>query len=248
MKPLKIGELAKKTGLTVRALHHYDEIGLLTPSYRTEAGHRLYNEKDIQKLQEIMLLQLIGFSLAEIKICLEKKDFPFQDVVKAHLQHLHITIQSQKVLYNRVAAIIDAFDHQQVLSTDNAIETIKAIVMYEKYYTPEQIETLRKRQSEMSKEEFAKGQVAWETLFKEFDTAFQAGKMVTHPEVIKLGQRANALIQEFTGGDPAMEKSLQNMYATEGGHNVLAHHGVKISAEFFQFVAQAMGEAKNLSK
>lgn len=244
MKPLKIGALAKKTGLTIRALRHYDEIGLLSPSIRSEAGHRLYSEKDIQKLQDMMLLQLMGFSLAEIKVCLEKRDFPIQQMAKSHLQRLQITIQSQKALYNRIDSIITAFEQQKALSVDDALETIKVIVMYEKYYTPEQIETLKQRESKMSKEELAKAQVDWEDLFKEFKLAFQAGKPVTHPDVIKLGQKANALINAFTGGDPEMEKSLQNMYSTEGGHNVLSQHGVGINAEEFQYLANAMGAAK----
>ena len=50
---LKIGELAKQTGLSIRTLHHYDEIGLLVPSHRTEADHRLYSNEDIIRLQQI---------------------------------------------------------------------------------------------------------------------------------------------------------------------------------------------------
>ncbi len=244
MKPLKIGELAKKTGLTVRALHHYDEIGLLSPSFRTEAGHRLYGEKDIQKLQEIMLLQLMRFSLAEIKICLEKKDFPFQDMAQAHLNRLQIEMQSQKALCNRIESIIKALNQQQASSVEDVIDTIKAIVMYEKYYTPEQLEILKNRQNSLSKEALAKGQAAWESVFKEFEKAFQDGKNVSDPTVILLGQKANGLIQEFTGGDPEMEKSLQKMYDTEGGHNVISQHGVKVSAALFQYIANAMQEAK----
>ena len=53
MKPLRVGELAKRTGLTVRALHHYDEIGLLTPSHRTAAGYRLYDGRDVVRLQHL---------------------------------------------------------------------------------------------------------------------------------------------------------------------------------------------------
>ena len=50
---LKIGELAKRSGLTVRALHHYDSIGLLSPSARTDAGYRLYNRADIARLRGV---------------------------------------------------------------------------------------------------------------------------------------------------------------------------------------------------
>ena len=62
----KIGELAKATGLTVRTLHHYDEIGLLTPSERTQAGYRLYGEQDVERLYEIRALRDLGIPLGEI--------------------------------------------------------------------------------------------------------------------------------------------------------------------------------------
>lgn len=52
---LKVGELARRTGLSVRTLHHYDEIGLLSPARRTATGHRLYGRDEIRRLQQIRL-------------------------------------------------------------------------------------------------------------------------------------------------------------------------------------------------
>lgn len=72
---MKVGELAKKTGVSVRTLHYYDEIGLLEPSCHTEAGYRLYTTSDIVRLQQIKSLQQLGFSLEEIRECLERPDF-----------------------------------------------------------------------------------------------------------------------------------------------------------------------------
>lgn len=244
MKTFKIGALAKKTGLTVRALHHYDEIGLLSPSHRTQTGHRLYTEGDVQKLQEILLLQLMNFSLGQIKLCLEKKDFPFEEMAKAHLNRLHIEMQTQKVLYHRIESTIKALELQEALSIDNVIETIRAIAMYEKYYTPEQIETLKNREKALSKEEMVKLQADWENLFKEFKSAFNQGVDLNSPKVIEMGKKANVLIDAFTGKDPQMEKSLQKMYDAEGGHNVLSHHGVGISEKEFEYIKQAMRLAK----
>jgi hypothetical protein len=63
---LKIGDLAKRTGLTIRALHHYDSIKLLTPSARSDAGYRLYNQADIARLHQILALRQFGLSLADI--------------------------------------------------------------------------------------------------------------------------------------------------------------------------------------
>src|SRR6516165_7425563 len=73
--PLKIGELARRTGLTVRTLHHYDAIGLLHPSLHTEAGHRLYTADDIARLQQVLSLRQLGFSLDQVRECLDQPDF-----------------------------------------------------------------------------------------------------------------------------------------------------------------------------
>ncbi|MDQ4027695.1 MAG: MerR family DNA-binding transcriptional regulator, partial [Actinomycetota bacterium] len=64
-KQWKIGDLARETGLTVRTLHHYDEVGLLRPSARTEAGHRLYDENGVKRLYRILALRQIGLRLDE---------------------------------------------------------------------------------------------------------------------------------------------------------------------------------------
>lgn len=58
----KVGELARATGLSVRALRHYDELGLLVPSERTGGGHRLYGEDDVHRLYRIVALRSLGLS------------------------------------------------------------------------------------------------------------------------------------------------------------------------------------------
>src|SRR5262252_8349948 len=62
----RVGELSRRTGVTVRTLHHYDELGLLSPARRTGARHRLYGEADVVKLLRIRALVQIGFSLADV--------------------------------------------------------------------------------------------------------------------------------------------------------------------------------------
>ena len=70
----KIGALARSTGLTVRALHHYDHIGLLTPSGRTDAGHRVYSAGDVARLYRISLLRRLGFPLGQIAAVLDDRN------------------------------------------------------------------------------------------------------------------------------------------------------------------------------
>ena len=59
----KVGELAAVTGVTVRTLHHFDEIGLLHPAERSPVGHRLYTTSDVQRLYRILALRQVGISL-----------------------------------------------------------------------------------------------------------------------------------------------------------------------------------------
>src|ERR1051325_5163091 len=61
-----VGELSRLTGVTVRALHHYDEIGLVRPSQRTAAGYRLYDEPDVLRLQQVLVLRELGVALDQI--------------------------------------------------------------------------------------------------------------------------------------------------------------------------------------
>ncbi|HKO00391.1 MAG TPA: MerR family transcriptional regulator, partial [Thermoanaerobaculia bacterium] len=68
----KVGELAKRTGMSVRTLHHYDAIGLLQPSRRSESGHRLYDRDDVARLQQIKSLRQLGFALDEIRELLDR--------------------------------------------------------------------------------------------------------------------------------------------------------------------------------
>ena len=92
---LKVGELAKRTGLTVRALHHYDEIGLLRPSLHTGSGHRLYTAADIARLQQVLSLRQLGFALEEIRECLDRPGFSPREVIGLHVARLRQRIAMQ---------------------------------------------------------------------------------------------------------------------------------------------------------
>ena len=70
---LKVGELARHTGLTVRTLHHYDEIGLLKPSGRSDSGYRQYSRADVARLHGIQALRHLGLALADIAAMLEEE-------------------------------------------------------------------------------------------------------------------------------------------------------------------------------
>src|SRR5437899_1165849 len=102
---LKVGELARRTGLTIRTLHHYDDIGLLKPSLHTEAGHRLYAAGDVARLQQVLSLRQLGFSLEQVRDCLDRPGFSPLEVIGLHVARLREQIELQRKLCERLEAV-----------------------------------------------------------------------------------------------------------------------------------------------
>lgn len=86
--PYKVKEVSGIAGVSVRTLHHYDEIGLLTPGAVNEAGYRFYTDRELEKLQQILFFREIGFSLKEIKAILDSPSFDRKSALEAHRELL----------------------------------------------------------------------------------------------------------------------------------------------------------------
>ena len=95
-------EFAKRAGVTIRALHHYDRIGLLKPSGRTAAGYRVYSDRDFARLEQIVALKFIGFPLFQIREILQRKD---NDLSAALRQQRQIMVEKRDHLDRAVQAI-----------------------------------------------------------------------------------------------------------------------------------------------
>ncbi|HEY9663846.1 MAG TPA: MerR family transcriptional regulator, partial [Allocoleopsis sp.] len=212
---LKVGDLAKQTGVSVRTLHYYDEIGLLSPSHRTEAGYRLYGREDIIRLQQIVSLRQIGFSLEEIREGLEQRNFSFDRVIQLHTARLREQIELSQKLLNRLEAIAQAVSSMQAVSVEAVIQTIEVMNMLEKYYTPEQLESLKQRQELVGEERIKQVQAEWQDLFEQARIEMAKGTDPASETVKALARRSIELIQEFTGGDPGIEQSLNRMWQQE---------------------------------
>src|ERR1700684_1189718 len=95
-------EFAKRAGVTIRALHHYDRLGLLKPSGRTAAGYRVYSDRDFARLEQIVALKFIGFPLSQIRDILCRKD---TDLSAALGQQRQIMAEKRDHLDRAVQAI-----------------------------------------------------------------------------------------------------------------------------------------------
>lgn len=237
----KVGELARRTGLSVRALRYYDEIGLLSPSRRSEGGHRLYVAEDVMRLQRIKSLRALGFSLREIGEYLDGTDVPLGRVIELHLARLKERIELQRRLCERLEQVASRLRSGEEVSSERFVETVMEVIemseRVNKYYSPEQLEYLEQRRREVGDERIRESQVEWAELMDEVRAEMEAGTDPSNERVQALAARWMGLIQEFTGGDPGIERSLANMWQQE--ENI---HGVDTAEvrEMGEYVSRAL--------
>jgi MerR family transcriptional regulator, thiopeptide resistance regulator len=215
----KVGDLSKRTGLSIRTLHYYDEIGLLSPSHRTESGYRVYGKQDIIRLQQIITLKQIGFSLEDVRSCLDNGDRAFAEMVQLHVAKVRKQIELSQQLLQRLESIEQTAAKLDAVPVEEVLQIIQVMDILENYYSPEQLETLKQRQELLGEEGMQQAQIDWEDLIAQFQAAMEQGTDPASEVVQALVRRRQALIQEFTGGDPEIEAALNQMYE-QGGETV----------------------------
>lgn len=238
---MKVGELAKQTGISVRTLHYYDEIKLLSPSQRTQADHRLYTAEDIARLQQIVSLRQLGFSLDEIRECLERPAYSLHRVIELHTARLKEQLELSMRLLNRLEAIARNLRSTESVSIEDLIPTIEAITMFEKYYTPEQAETIKQRAELLGEDRIRQAEAQWQELILQVRAEMEKGTEPTSESVQALARRWMELVQQFTGGDSGIEQSLKRMYQQERPE--VASRGAVDSA-MFEYMGKAIAALK----
>lgn len=108
-----VSEVARISGVTVRALHHYDEIGLLVPKARSEAGYRVYDEDDLLRLQQIMLGRELGLALEDIRRSLDDPGFDHRRTLVAQRRALEARARRADEMLRAVDAAIALLDERQ---------------------------------------------------------------------------------------------------------------------------------------
>jgi len=159
------------TKVSVRTLHHYDDIGLLKPSLRSTSGYRLYSEHDLLKLQHIVALKFFGFSLAQIKTLL-KEDSDVLHHLKLQKQNLDEKTDELHLASRTINAIIDEISSGKSIGWSKVITLIKVFTMSKdlsktwagQVYSPDQLKQfaeLKQRFSDQQMKDYEKG---WELL------------------------------------------------------------------------------------
>ncbi len=122
----KVKEVAELSGVTVRTLHHYDTIGLLSPARRTAAGYRLYDEADLLRLQQILLYRELGLPLEQIKAVMSEPSFDAQSALLEQRRRLAERAQQTQAMLSAVDAALRALRGETTVNANNIFDGFDA--------------------------------------------------------------------------------------------------------------------------
>ncbi|MGD1936851.1 MAG: MerR family transcriptional regulator [Cyanophyceae cyanobacterium] len=230
-KLLQVGELAKQTGLSIRTLRYYDEIGLLVPSHRTEAEYRLYSEADIARLQQILSLRQLDFSLKEIRECLENPDFSLPNVIDLHLARLQEQMTVSQSLFTKLSTLAQQFQTSRVASVDDLLQIMENLTMTQQYLTQEQNDLLEARLNKGNND----GQTQW--LLDQARSHMVQGRDFNDPEVRHMASQFRHALLSLVDGDLQLYEALMQVYQKEGAE--AATLGA-LDAPTFDYILKAM--------
>jgi DNA-binding transcriptional MerR regulator len=240
---IKIGEVARRTGLTVRTLRHYEEIGLLPPPARNEGGQRQYGVDEIERLQRIVALRQLDLGLEEIRTLLQRPETTAQGVLEMHLERVEERIAAWTRLRERLRSLTLALQAGESMSVDQLLETLEMMTMVEKHYTPEQLEWLALRRGEVGEERIKQVEAEWPRLIDEVVAAIDAGVSPNDPRAKALAERWMGLVREFSGGNLEIEGAVQRVWEQEGEHIVQQHGMNPRMMECAEFVNKALASS-----
>ncbi|HEX8235883.1 MAG TPA: MerR family transcriptional regulator [Abditibacteriaceae bacterium] len=211
----KVGELARFSGVSVRTLHHYDAIGLLRPSQRSESGYRLYRHSDVVRLGQIKSLRHMGFSLEAVRTFLTRDNWSPQHVISLHLEQLKKQIEVQQQLRRRLEALEARLGTRQDVSAEEFMKMMEAMNMSKNYFTPEQMQEIEERGRVLGEQKIREVEAEWPRLIEQVRVAMQRGDDPASEHVQSLARRWRELLEMFTGGNPEIQQSLNTMYREE---------------------------------
>jgi DNA-binding transcriptional MerR regulator len=194
----KIGELAAATGVTVRTLHHFHQIGLLCPAERSESGHRLYTGDDVRRLYRILALRELRLPLGEIADSLDGADL--HATIRRQLEQVERQLAGHRDLHRRLRGIAEALRAAREPSIDQLIETMEAM-MQGKHFTPEQLARFEERHQEMGQEGFAGWLRQLTGLAAEAAAQAERGTDPADPAAQALARRWSEAVAGMAGGD-----------------------------------------------
>ncbi len=220
---MTVGQVAEQLGVTVRTLHHYDEIGLLVPGERTPAGYRLYNGEDITRLQNVVVYRRLGFALEEIALLL---DDPSADVgehlrrqrqaVMSRLDEMHDLVTAiDRALEKEMSGIKLTKEEQKELFGDGFSDDY-ADEAKERWGETEAWKQSQRRTSKYTKQDWVQIKAEMDANNAAFTVAMEAGLPATSDAAMDAAEQHRLNIHNrFYDLTPEFHRNLGDMYLAD---------------------------------
>lgn len=203
---LKVGEVTQNTGISVRTLHYYEEIGLLAPVRRSASGHRRYGHGDIVRLQEIRSLQQLGLSLADIRETLAGSE-PLQ-IINEHLKKSRIRLAELQELCERLENLCGAMADEEQVSTGELLHTLAVMSLMERHFDPQKADELRNRHRKIEAS-------VWNSMVEDLLAEIRRGTLPTDLRALALTKRWRGSIKLLMGDGVIPDADLMAMFRTD---------------------------------
>lgn len=241
---LQIREFARQARVTVRTLHHYDRFGLLKPNCLSRKGFRLYGEREFARLQQIITLKFIGFSLKQIKEILEGKELDLAETLQFQKRVIEAQRRQLDLALKAISRAEKSFTENGMAGWESFNQIIEVINMEQnmdwtrKYYSESAQTKIEERKNLWSPELQERVTHDWNELTKDVEAAIAGGISPADERAQKLAARWRGLVEEFTGGDAEIREGLNKLYADE--KNWQTEWKKPYSDEVRDFIAKAM--------
>ena len=231
---LKVGELARRSGITVRTLHYYDNIGLLIPSARSDSGYRLYNRADIARLHHIQALRRMGVTLAEVGAILERSDLALPTVLERQIAMLNQQLAQITALRARLQTMqlqLTAGDDPEL---NDWLTTLELMTMYDKYFTADELAQLPFYQADTQRQQ------EWVAMVQQVHELMANGTPAEDPQAQRIARRWMLTLERDTAGNPAFLTRLNAMHADEPS----MREQIGITPAMTDYITRAFAETK----
>jgi DNA-binding transcriptional MerR regulator len=219
----QVKDVARITGVSIRTLHHYDEINLLVPKTRTRAGYRLYKDDDLFRLQQILIGRELGLSLEEIRRSLDDPRFDRKKALIQQKEQLKKRAQQTTAMIRAVDAALAALGNK---NTGGAVD-LKEIfdgfdpAQYEdeareRWGKTDAYKETMKRTKRYTAEDWKAIKAEQAAVYKDAAAAMKAGKQPSDPEVMKIVERHRLSIDRwFYPCSIEMQRGLASLYESD---------------------------------
>jgi len=236
-----VKQFAARAGVSIRALHHYDRLGLLRPA-RSHSGYRIYCEQDLGRLEQIVTLRFLGLPLCDIPALLDRTA-NLADALRRQRKALEDKRRDLTKAIDAIAKAERLLAAGRQASPELYQNIIEVITMQEnknwtdKYYSEAARAKVEERRDVWSPELQARVEREWADLAR--DVAANLNADPAGPVAQELVARYRKLIQGFTGGDPEIQAGLNKMWADRENWPQ-KFEGPWDNPEFQKFIQQAM--------